>query len=85
MTVIVALSLPEKCVCPAPRDEQIISICLKPRASVPLKRIDLNCRAPKFRGNHNSVDRCCNMENTGPVLANKGSPSLLICKEGTPQ
>jgi hypothetical protein len=85
VTVTAAVSLPGKSVCPAPRNERIIGIHLKLRASVPLKRIELNCLAPEFQGNHNTVDRCSNMENTGPVLTNKGSPSLLICRGGTPQ
>lgn len=75
MTVTVTISLWEKYVSPAPRDEQVIGISPThdaERAPAPVKIIDPNCCAPKFQDNHNSVDRCSKTEkkkkNTRPVL-----------------
>lgn len=47
MTVTVTVSLQEKYVCPAPRDEQIINTGAE-RAPVSLTRIDPNCCTPQF-------------------------------------
>lgn len=65
MTVTVTISLWEKYVSPAPRDEQVIGISPThdaERAPAPVKIIDPNCCAPKFQDNHNSVDRCSKTE-----------------------
>lgn len=76
LTVTATISLREKYVCPAPRDEQLISVSPTPeaeRAPAPVKRTDPNCCAPKFQGNHNSVDRCSKMEKTpGQCLQTRG-------------
>lgn len=76
LTVTATTSLREKYVCPAPRDEQLISVSPTPeaeRAPAPVKRTDPNCCAPKFQGNLNSVDRCSKMEKTpGQCLQTRG-------------